>query len=133
MGDMFVREVDGGAVRRWYSGLTEQRGLAAGTAVRHFNVMHHMMEKAVGIWSKDTRIDRNPADQVEVKRPNDQRERYLTAEEIRALKAALDEELYRKGTRENQTFYRLRLLVLAALTTGMRIAEVFALKWSDLF
>ena len=32
----------------------------------------------------------------------------------------------------NQTFYRLRLIVLIALTTGMRIAEIFALKWSDL-
>lgn len=29
----------------------------------------------------------------------------------------------------NQTFYRLRLLVLIALTTGMRIAEIFALTW----
>jgi integrase len=32
----------------------------------------------------------------------------------------------------NQTFYRLRLVVLLALTTGMRISEVFCLKWSDL-
>ena len=38
----------------------------------------------------------------------------------------------RQGSRAiNQTFYRLRLLVLIALTTGMRIAEIFALKWSD--
>ena len=34
--------------------------------------MHHMMEKAVTIWSKDTGIDRDPADQVEVTRPDDQ-------------------------------------------------------------
>jgi integrase len=133
LGDMFVREVDGGAVHCWYGGLAERRGLSAGTAVRHFNVMHHMMEKAATIWSKDTGIDRNPADLVEVKRPNDQRERYLTAQEIRALKRALDEKLYRKGTREiNQTFYRLRLLILIGLTTGMRIAEIFGLKRSDL-
>ncbi len=133
LGDLFVREVDGGAVSRWYMGLTERRGLTAGTAVRHFNVMHHMMEKAATIWSKDTGIDRNPADQVEVARPNDQRERYLSAEEIKSLKAALDLKLYRKGTREiNQTFYRLWLIVLVALTTGMRIAEIFALRWSDL-
>ena len=46
-----------------------------------------MMEKAATIWSKETGIDRNPADQVEVKRPDDQRERYLAAEEIRRLKA----------------------------------------------
>jgi integrase len=132
LGQRFVREVDGRAVDRWYQGLTARRGLSAGTAVRHFNVMHHMMEKASTIWSKETGIDRNPADLVEVKRPNDQRERYLSAEEIVRFKEALDAKVYRKGTTDiNQTFYRLRLLVLIALTTGMRMAEIFALNWSD--
>lgn len=133
LGSMFVREVDGRAVDRWYQGLTEECGLSAGTAVRHFNVLHHMMEKAATIWSKETGIDRNPADEIEVKRPNDQRERYLSAEEIASLKMSLDAKMYRQGSRViNQTFYRLRLLVLIALTTGMRIAEIFALKWSDI-
>lgn len=133
LGSMFVREVDGSAVDRWYQGLPERQGLSAGTAVRHFTVMHHMMEKAATIWSKDTGIDRNPADQVEVIRPNDQRERYLSAEEIPRLKASLDGKMYRRGTVSiNQTFYRLRLLVLIALTTGMRIAEIFALRWGDI-
>jgi hypothetical protein len=68
LGKAFVREVDGDAVARWYENLTTVRDLSLGTAVRHFNVMHHMMKKAATIWSKDTGIDRNPADQVEVKR-----------------------------------------------------------------
>lgn len=132
MGRLFVREVEGPAVDGWYRKLTEEKGLTPGTAVRHFNVMHHLLEKAATIWSKETGIDRNPADLVEVKRPNDERERYLTAEELPRLKAALDTKLYRKGTREiNQTFYRLRLIVLTALTTGMRSAEVFGLRWAD--
>ena len=133
LGSLFVREVDGSAIHRWYQSLVEIRELSAGTAVRHFNVMHHMMGKAASIWSKETGIDRNPADQVEVKRPDDQRDRYLAAEEIRSLKLSLDQKLYRKGCNAiNQTFYRLRLIVLIALTTGMRIAEIFGLKWSDL-
>ena len=70
MDGLFVREVDGRAVDRWYQGLTSKRELSEGTAVRHFNVMHHMMEKAASIWSKETGIDRNPADLVEVKRPD---------------------------------------------------------------
>ena len=94
--------------------------------------MHHMMGKAASIWSKETGIDRNPADQVEVKRPDDQRERYLSAEEIAGLKTSLDGKMYRLGTRAiNQTFYRLRLLVLIALTTGMRKSEIFALNRTD--
>jgi integrase len=134
LGRLFVRELaDGTAIDRWYRGLVAEKGLSQGTAVRHFNVMHHMMAKASTIWSKETGIDRNPADLVEVKRPDDQRERYLAAEEITILKATLDEKMYRKaGKGINQTFFRLRLIVLTALTTGMRIAEIFGLKWSDL-
>jgi hypothetical protein len=44
LGRLFVREVDGIAIGRWYEGLTGHRGLSASTAIRHFNVMHHMME-----------------------------------------------------------------------------------------
>ena len=132
LGTMFVREVDGQAVDRWYQGLTAKRGLSPGTAVRHFNVMHHMMEKASTIWAPETGINRNPADLVEVKRPDDQRERYLSVDELRALKTALDGKMHRQDHRAiNRTFYRLRLLVLIALTTGMRMAEIFALTWGD--
>jgi integrase len=127
---MFVREVDGPAIDRWYQSLIEST--SEGTAVRHFNVMHHMMGNAATIWSKETGIDRNPADLVEVRRPNDQRERYLSSEEIVNLKSTIDLKMYRTGAKViNRTFFRLRLIVLIALTTGMRIAEVFALKWSD--
>ena len=37
LGHLFVREVDGTAVQGWYRGLTDEKGLSAGTAVRHFN------------------------------------------------------------------------------------------------
>ena len=133
LGTLFVREVDGTAVDRWYQNLTAEKKLSQGTAARHFNVMHHMMAKASTIWSKETGIDRNPADEVEVKQPDDQRERYLNAEEIGSLKGILDQKMYRKaGKGVNQTFFRLRLIVLIALTTGMRIAEIFSLSWNDL-
>jgi len=132
LGRAFVREVDGSAIARWYEDLTAVRGLSAGTVVRHFNVMHHMMEKAATIWSRETGIDRNPADQVEVRRPDDQRDRYLSEDELRRLRQVLDEKAYCKGTKKlNKTFDRLRLIVLIAVTTGMRVAEIFGLCWSD--
>ena len=72
------------------------------------------------------------AAQVEVKRPDDQRDRYLSVKDLHDLKQALDDKTYRKGTKTiNKTFGRLRLLVLVALTTGMRIAEIFGLCWYD--
>ena len=134
MGLMFVREVDGVAVGRWYENLTTIRDLAPSTAVRHFNVMHHMMEKASKIWSKETGLDRNPADQIEVYRPDDSRDRFLSEEELGRLKQALDDKRLRKGTKDlNKTAGRLRLIVLIAVSTGMRASEIFGLLWSDVF
>ena len=133
LGRLFVREVDGVAVQSWFENLTDVRGLAPNTAVRHFHVMHHMMEKASTIWSKLTGIDRNPADQVEVEQVDDSRERYLSEDELLRLKIALDERLYQKGTKTiNKTNLRLRLLVLIAVGTGMRRGEIFRLQWSDI-
>jgi integrase len=132
LGRKFVREVDGIAVQRWYEKLTGVRGLADNTAVRHFNVMHHMMEKASTIWSKETGIDRNPADLVEVNRLDDSRERYLSEVELHRLKIALDEKMFRKGTKDiNRTNFRMRLIVLIAVSTGMRSTEIHRLRWSD--
>ena len=125
LGQLFVREVDGIAIERWYRNLMDEKELSQGTAVRHFNVMHNMMGKAATISSKETGIDRNPADEVEVKRPNDQRERYLSVEELRKLKQALEEKMYRKGVKAiNQTYYRLRLIVrIFSATRGERWAS----------
>src|SRR5262249_28906937 len=97
LGTRFIREIEGAAIDQWDHDRIAVKGLSPGTAVRHFNVMHHMMEKSATIWSKETGIDRNPADAVEVKRPNDQRERYLDAEELGKLKQALDQKMYRKA------------------------------------
>ena len=87
-----------------------EKGLSAGTAVRHFNVMHHMMEKAATIWSKETGIDRNPADPVEVKRPDDQRDRYLMRRRSQAEGGARSRRCTARPAKGiNQTFFRLRL------------------------
>ena len=132
LGRMFVREVDGYAVQRWYENLTGKRGLADNTAARHFNVMRHMMHKASTIWSKQTGIDKNPASLIEVNRPDDSRERFLSEDELCRLKIALDEKVFRKDSRDfNQTHLRMRLIVLIALSTGMRSGEIHQLRWPD--
>ena len=121
------------AVQEWYDNLTDVRELAVNTAERHFHVMHHMMRKASTIWATVTGLDRNPADQVEVEHIDDARKRYLSEAELLRLKVALDERLYRKGTKDiNRTNLRLRLLVLIAVATGMRRGEIFRLEWGDI-
>ena len=132
LGRKVVREVDSIAVQHWYENLTGKRGLADNTAVRHFNVMHHMMEKASTIWAPETGIDRNPASLIEVRRPDDSRERYLSEDELQRMKTALDERILRKETKDpNQTNRRMRLIVLIAVSTGMRSAVIYRLRWSD--
>ncbi len=67
LANKFAREVDGIAVGEWYENLTAARGLFCQHGrSRHFVIMHHMMRKAASIWSKETGLGRNPADQVEV-------------------------------------------------------------------
>jgi integrase len=132
LGNRFVREVDGVAVGGWYENLTAVRSVSAGTALRHFHVMHHMMAKASTIWSMETGLDRNPADLVEVIRPDDARDRYLSEDELGMMMRALDEKKYRKGTKDlNRTILRMRLIVLIAVTTGMRASEIWGLLWPD--
>lgn len=109
----------------WWLNLTDVRELAVNTAERHFHVMHHMMRKASTIWATTTGSDRNPADQVEGEHIDDTRKRYLSEEELLRLKVALDERMYRKGTKDiNKTNLRLRLLVLIAVSTGMRRGDL---------
>lgn len=121
------------AVQEWYDNLTDVRELAINTAERHFHVMHHMMRKASTIWATVTGIERNPADQVEVEHVDDTRKHYLSEEELPRLMVALDERMYRKGTKDiNKTNLRLRLLVLIAVATGMRRGEIFRLEWRDI-
>ena len=130
---MFLVELRQRLRQEWYDNLTDVRELAVNTAERHFHVMHHMMRKASTIWATTTGIDRNPADQVEVEHIDDTRKRYLSEEELLRLKVALDERMYRKGTKDiNKTNLRLRLLVLIAVSTGMRRGEVFRLEWKDI-
>lgn len=90
------------------------------------------MKKASTIWSRETGLDQNPADMVEVTRPDDSRERFLSEDELLRLKIALDERMFRKGTNDiNRTNLRMRLIVLIALSTGMRTTEIHRLHWSD--
>jgi integrase len=68
---MFVRNVDGTPIQRWCDNLTGKRGLTENTAVRHFNVMHHLMKMASTIWSRETGLIQNPAGMIEIKRSDE--------------------------------------------------------------
>jgi site-specific recombinase XerD len=51
---------------------------------------------------------------------------------LHRLKLALDDRMLQKGTKNpNRTNLRMRLIVLIAVSTGMRSAEIHRLLWSD--
>jgi len=67
-------------------------------------------------------IDKNPADKVRIKAQQNLIERFLSDEERDKLLAACNES----------TWDKMYLLILLAITTGMRKSELLYLRWSDI-
>ncbi|HEX9869131.1 MAG TPA: site-specific integrase, partial [Candidatus Tectomicrobia bacterium] len=86
---------------------------APATVNREVQILHHLFRKALE-WGKALE---NPVRHQKPLRVNNRRLRYLSHEEIVGLLSAADD--------------RLRPLVLAALHTGLRRGELFALTWQD--
>lgn len=83
-------------------------------------------------WAADLEqgplIDRNPAERLRTPKQPKAAPRSLISEEVRQLLAALVEEAARDTS---QRFQRDRVLILTALYTGLRAAELAALCWFD--
>jgi integrase len=77
-------------------------------------LLHHLFKKAMA-WGKA--VD-NPVTHVRPLRVNNRRLRYLSQEEMRRLLAMADEHLWP--------------MLIAALHTGLRRGEMFALTWADI-
>lgn len=100
------------------SGRDNKSALSLTTIDREVEIIRAMLGKAVR-WNL---LGKNPACQVEDYNENNTRERFLSAEEIRALLRAT------KRTRSPL----LRPVVYLALETGMRKGELLNLQWSDI-
>jgi integrase len=97
-----------------YKSLRMSEGAKPATLSRELEVFRHSLNLAVREWEW---MERTPFEKVRIERVNNRIERWLTREEeIRLLDASLS---------------WLRDIIIFALNTGMRQAEILNLKWTE--
>ena len=101
-----------------YKSLRRSEGAKPATLARELEVFRHSLNLAVREWEW---LEKNPFERVKIEKPNNQIERWLTAEE--------EQELF------NVSPPWLREMIIFALNTGTRQGEMLALQWPqvDLF
>jgi integrase len=110
----------GRALRAVADGEPEREGkLSNRVVIRHLTVLHGVFKRARQVWDD---LPPNPASAELVKRPRlsyDGDFQTLTADQVRLLgKHAADDQA--------------RVLYLTAAFTGLRMGELFALRWRDI-
>jgi len=79
---------------------------------------------AYNLGKRNGKVDKNPVADVRLLRENNKRVRDMTADEERAILAALDPAARRGGT-------DLRPMIRLLTETGLRLGEACGLRWSD--
>lgn len=92
--------------------------LADGVAPGTIRQMHAVLRRALGEAAQMDLVPRNVATLVKVPRALRHEMRVLSPDEARTLLAAVEDD-------------RLEALYVVALTTGMRLGELLALRWVD--
>ncbi len=100
------------------SGKRSDKPLSTNTVIRYKVVLSAIFKFAI---NKDY-LTENPVSGIEVKATPNLINRYLTEDELARLIAAC----------KRSTWDKLYLLVLMAITTGMRKSELLGLRWSDI-
>jgi integrase len=93
--------------------------LEAGYAPGTVRQMHAVLRRALGEATRLGLVPRNVATLVKVPKPARHEMQVLSPDEARVLLAAVEGD-------------RLEALYVLALTTGMRLGELLALRWSDI-
>lgn len=99
--------------------LQTKEGLSPGTVNRYLSALSKAFSNAVKEWHW---LPDNPLSRVNKKPEPRGRVRYLSDDERAALLEAC----------RNSEYKPLRLIVLFAMTTGMRRGELFGLRWQDI-
>jgi integrase len=113
LGKVLLARLTAAQVTQLYSALLD-RGLAP----RYVRLLHAVLRRALKQAVRWNLLPRNPLESVDPPRSRTREFRVLSAEEAaRFLEAAKEDRLF--------------ALYVLALTTGMRLGELLALRWSD--
>jgi integrase len=96
--------------------LKDKGGLSSATIMKMHNIIHSALEKAV----VDKIIASNPTKDAELPKSDEKERRVLSLDEQKVFITALAGD-------------RLELAFLIEITTGMRLGEVLALTWDDIY
>lgn len=128
LGDIPVSQITEQDVERLIERM-RSRGLAPKTIRNVIGTMHSLMALAV----RERFAERNPAELAElpiVRRSTELR--FLTSDELERVLAAHPYDDPEASQSERDHWPVVRLLVLAAALTGMRLGELRGLRWGDL-
>ncbi|SHN51024.1 site-specific integrase [Erythrobacter sanguineus] len=129
-GKMALDAIAVGDVNRWIG--NQRATLKPATVQRELNTFNAIMNDAV----KNGLIDRNPATLADKPKGAEARQRFITAEEYNVILATCDRIEWEQEERREQTPHRirgwLRHFIAWAYNSGMRRAEILALRWENI-
>ncbi|MEN9205798.1 MAG: SpoIIE family protein phosphatase, partial [Thermostichales cyanobacterium DRC_bins_46] len=102
-------------LQKYYQHIMTEKGLSSTLALYHHRIIHQALDYAV----KMDMLEKNPADYVD---PPRKRSYQPSIWDEKIVKKAL--EIFKETN--------IRIPVLLAIYTGMRIGEIAALKWDDI-
>ena len=114
LGSLRLQELRPAQILESYARLLAE-GLAVRTVLHHHRLLRLALKHAMQ-WQF---LPRNPADAASPPRPERTEMRALNAAEVHRLLEACEDE-------------QLAAMILAAVTTGLRLGELLGLRWSDL-
>ena len=118
-----------GDINRWIG--RQSKTLKPSSVLRHFAVFKAIMNDAV----RNELIERNPADHADKIRGIEPRQRFVTEAEWRQIVETAErveaEQEARRGQTPQQIRGWLRHFVVWAYNSGMRRAEILALRWPN--
>ncbi|WAM36524.1 site-specific integrase [Caldicellulosiruptor acetigenus] len=115
LGDYELSKLTPMDLQKYYQHIMTEKGLSSTLALYHHRIIHQALDYAV----KMDMLEKNPADYVDPPRK-------------RSYQPSIWDEKTAKKALEIFKETNIRIPVLLAIYTGMRIGEIAALKWDDI-
>ncbi len=124
LGHLRLSEITHRDIEQYLSGVRKSANLAPATASRHLALLSVIFNLAI----RDELLDKNPCATIKKLKENNQRERFLSPDELQRLLAVMDDVNPETCETNRTTVAAIKLLLL----TGTRREEALNAKWQDI-